>query len=275
MLIKLLSFNILRNGTGEAGDRREHIAALIRKHDPDILCLQEGGDGAFWDKLAQDYGFRHAQSIPGEFQPALFSKLPVKVVATHNQVKFVYFQIDLGGSSLGVYSTHLLHWPQRDAERVASLHKLLSFARAQEDCMVCIAGDFNSRTRGEEGLSWGVDSIARHNQCAIRPDDWVRATDVMAVEAYIDCYRRLNDTPGYTLHPLSEQLNPEMVADRKKAQQAAGVLGGLSLLPPMVRIDYIFANPALAERLTSCHSDDTELALQASDHLPLVATFAL
>lgn len=268
--IKLMTFNILRDGTGEGGDRRESIAAVIRKHDPDILCMQEGGDDTFWLELAKDRGFKHVQNIPGEFQPALFSKLPVKLVATHSGVKFVYFQIDLGRLMLGVYCVHLMHWPPAEGERIAALRKLLALMHAQGDAFVCIAGDFNSRTRGEQGIDWGVERIAAFNKCAIRPDDWTRAADAMALAGFVDCYRRLNTASGYSLHPLMDgTTEPGPEIPKAELRQ----IGHARFVPPVVRIDYVFANPPLAERLVRCQLDESDEAFQASDHLPLIATF--
>jgi exodeoxyribonuclease III len=270
--IKLMTFNILRDGSGEGGDRRGRIAAVIRKHDPDILCMQEGGDHGFWMELAKERGFKHVQNIPGEFQPSLYSRLPVKQVATHSGVKFVYFQIDLGRFTLGVYSVHLMHWPPAEAERVTALRKLLALMQAQGDALVCIAGDFNSRMRGEQGLDWGVERIAVHNNCVIRPDEWTRATDVMVSAGLADCYRRKNAWPGYGLHLLTDGTSgPEPEVPRDQLRR----IGDGEFMPPVVRIDYVFANPVLAERLVSCELDESDEAFGASDHLPLLATFEI
>lgn len=268
--LKLMTFNILRDGAVEGGDRREQIAEVVRKHDPDVICMQEGGDDAFWLDMAKARGFKHVQNIPGEFQPALFAKQKVKQVATHSGVKFVYFQIDLGRSTLGVYSVHLMHWPPAEAERVAALRKLLALMQAQGDAFVCIAGDFNSRMRGEQGMDWGVERIAAFNKCVIGPDDWTRATDTMALAGFIDCFRRLNTAPGYSLHPLTDGASESgaKIPDDKLRR-----IGEKLLMSPVVRIDYVFANPALAERLVSCEFDTSDEAFQASDHLPLIATF--
>ncbi|MGH8501579.1 MAG: endonuclease/exonuclease/phosphatase family protein [Gammaproteobacteria bacterium] len=267
-----MTFNILRDGAGEGGDRRERIAAVISKHNPDVLCMQEGGDDAFWRGMADEQGYKHVQNIPGEFQPSLYSRLPVKQIATHSGVKFVYFQVDLGRFTLGVYSIHLMHWPPAEGERVAALRKLLALMQAQGDAFVCIAGDFNSRTRGEEGLDFGVQRIAAFNNCVIGPHDWLRAAEAMAMAGFIDCYRRKNAAPGYSLHPLTDgapQPGAPIAADQLRR------IGDTLMMPPVVRIDYIFANPALTDRLTACELDASDEALQASDHLPLVATFKI
>lgn len=270
-----MSFNVLRDGVGESGDRTALIDAVVERHNPDLLCVQEGGDHPFWRTLADHLGYRHTLSIPGEFQPALFSRLPVKTTAGHSGVKFVYFQVQLGIATLGVYSLHLTHWPQRDAERAASLRKLFAFIDAQRDPLVCVAGDFNSRTRGEAGLAWGVAEIAKRNETSIGPNDWIRATELMTEQGFADCYRRLNHAPGYSLHPRSLELLDAVPAEWRAWQHTYRAPDGAPLTPPLVRIDYIFANPLLAEHLAGCALDESELALQASDHLPLMATFTL
>ncbi len=268
--LKLMTFNILRDGTGEGGDRRERIAAVIGKHNPDIVCMQEGGDGVFWQEMAKERQFKRMQNIPGEFQPSLYSKLSVKQTATHNGVKFIYFQLDLGRFTLGVYNVHLMHWPPAEGERVTALRKLLAFMAAQGDALICVAGDFNSRTRGEPGLSFGIERIAAHNKCEIAPHDWTRATDAMALAGFIDCYRRKNTAPGYSLHPLTDgtkESGPEIPADQLRW------FGNMRTMSSVVRIDYVFANPALSERLISCELDASNAAFEASDHLPLIASF--
>ena len=41
--------------------------------------------------------------------------------------------------------------------------------------------------------------------------------------------------------------------------------------PVWVRVDRIYANPALSERLVACDIDDSHEAFEASDHLPFLA----
>jgi|GEM_PF-1280671 len=272
--ITLMTFNVLRDGQHEGGDRRARIAEVVRWHSPDILCMQEGGDDPFWQEMADELGFRHSKNIPGEFRPALFSRLPVLEVATHSEARFVYFQVDLGGARrMGVYSVHLVHWPQMDAERVKALRKLLALMAVQEDPLVCVAGDFNSRTRGEPGIDWGVEAIARHNHTTIGPERWNAATDLMASEGLVDCYRRLNSDPGYSFHRPSEELSQAMPEQGRHAR--AETPEDLAGVPPVVRLDYIFANPLLTRYLVSCAPDSSRLAMEASDHLPVIAEFVI
>jgi endonuclease/exonuclease/phosphatase family metal-dependent hydrolase len=65
---------------------------------------------------------------------------------------------------------------------------------------------------------------------------------------YADCYREAHpDEPGYTF-PASD---------------------------PAIRFDYIFAPPIMRPRLLACDVVNVPAALEASDHRPLLARFAL
>jgi exonuclease III len=63
---------------------------------------------------------------------------------------------------------------------------------------------------------------------------------------YVDCYRAVDaGAPGYTY----------------------------SSATPWLRLDYLFASPALASRLVQCHVVCEGSTKQASDHLPVWAEF--
>lgn len=274
-VIKLMTFNILRDGTGELGDRRERIAAVVRHHSPDLLCMQEGGDDLYWTRFAQDLGFRHFENVPGEYKPALFSRLPVSDSASDADLAYVYFRLDLGATSLGVYSVHLPYHPARDELRLANLNSLLDCVRTRGDANVCLAGDFNSRSRGEPGEDWGLEYFARRNDCPIGADDWLAATELMHSAGFVDCYRTRHAEPGYTRHPAVDNLRGMGPAFWERAKQAAGLHETSELAPATVRIDYVYANPALASGLSACELDASNEALAASDHLPLIASFTI
>ena len=78
-----------------------------------------------------------------------------------------------------------------------------------------------------------------------------KATGMMKKAGFTDTYRALHNDSGYTLH---------------KALDEVGVQAG-------VRIDYLFANPLLADMLTDSRVIDSDEAYAASDHLPLTARF--
>jgi exonuclease III len=95
---------------------------------------------------------------------------------------------------------------------------------------------------------------------AIHPDDPIgelpegvmqgyiarRPIQVLLDAGYVDCYRMLNpETPGYTY----------------------------SSFHPWLRLDYLFASPTLAGRLSACDVVTGAGAQHASDHLPVWAEF--
>ena len=270
-----MTFNVLRDGAVELGDRRERIATIVKHHDPDLLCLQEGGDDPFWTDFARDAGYRHFENVPGEYKPALFSRLPVVDSASDASIAFVYFRIERPDTTLGIYSVHLPYHPARDDLRESHLRDLLECVRARGDEQVCLAGDFNSRTLGEPGSDWGVEYFAHRNDCTIGPGDWNRATEMMAAEGFVDCYRQHHSEPGYTRHPAVQNLRELGPEFWNRTKHAAGLSEDARLAPAVVRIDYVYANPALAAGLMACDLDASDEAMAASDHLPLVASFKI
>ncbi len=63
--MKLMTFNILANGEKEAGYRQKHIQQVIARHKPDILCMQEGGDGDFWEDMIKENNFVFSKNTEG------------------------------------------------------------------------------------------------------------------------------------------------------------------------------------------------------------------
>ena len=129
-----------------------------------------------------------------------------------------------------------------------------------------------SRTTGSD---WGVEYFAHRNDCTIGPGDWNRATEMMAAEGFVDCYRQHHSEPGYTRHPAVQNLREPGPEFWNRTKHAAGLSEDAHLAPAVVRIDYVYANPALASGLMACDLDASHEAMAASDHLPLVASFKI
>src|SRR5258708_16451553 len=143
---------------------------------------------------------------------------------------------------LHLFATHLAsRWNvQQPADEVITILQVL---RTVADELHLLAGDMNALRPGDHvgtpptGEQKRGDAVDGAPRLAIR----------RILEAgYADCYRRLHPrTPGFTY--------PSDV--------------------PWLRLDYIFASPALAQYLDSCDVVTTRAARRASDHLPVWATF--
>lgn len=272
--MKIMTFNVLVDGLHEAGDRRDLIRQVVAKHRPDVLCVQEGGDDPFWKTLAAENQFVEHLHSEGRYRPSLFSKWPAaksEVVDVFSPGA-IYFEGEVAGIPLVVLNVHLPWKVTQDADRVAALQDLFERFALRDEPNACICGDFNSRSGGEPGERWTAEllCIAAETSPPVREDQWVAATEFAKAQGFIDCYRRLHDETAYSFHPSRE--NAMRIAPEVVATLPAGAAEGV-FLPCGVRIDYIFANAAMAARLKRCDIDDGELALSASDHLPFVVEF--
>jgi exonuclease III len=272
--MKIMTFNVLVDGLHEAGDRRDLIRQVVAKHRPDVLCVQEGGDDPFWKSLAAENQFVEHMHSEGRYRPSLFSKWPAdrSEVVDDFSPGGIYFKGVVAGIPLVVLNVHLPWKVTQDADRVAALKGLFERFALRDEPNVCICGDFNSRSVGEFGETWMAElqCAAAETQPPVREDQWMVATSFVKERGFIDCFRQLHDEQAYSCHLSQEnakRIAPEIVAALPAATRT-GVF-----LPCAVRIDYIFANAAMAARLKSCDIDDSDLAFSASDHLPFVAEF--
>jgi endonuclease/exonuclease/phosphatase family metal-dependent hydrolase len=101
-----------------------------------------------------------------------------------------------------------------------------------------LAGDLNALASGD---STGEPPPGVVPRLGTRRD----FLDPFRAAGYVDCYRAVHDEPGYTYSADS----------------------------PWLRLDYVFASPALAPQLRSAGVVATPVAARASDHLPVWAEF--
>ena len=165
MIMKVMCYNILIDGSDDgapgiyrAGNRRDLIAATIRRQAPDILCMQEGGDHDYWREFAGANGYETFVNLAGVYRPALMAKMPCRTTVCIDAFSpgAVYGQFQLVGRRLGVYSIHLPPSVDADRARVAALMTLKEHAEAANDDYVCIAGDCNSRRDGAKRGRYGI-----------------------------------------------------------------------------------------------------------------------
>ncbi len=272
--MKLMTFNILTNGEGEAGYRQQEIQQVIAKHHPDILCMQEGGDGDFWTAMIKEQGFVFSNNLEGSYRPSIYSRFPV---LDHKALDFFspgghYIRIPFRDSELIILNVHLPWKPTEDPERVAVLEELISTYGGNSDRYVCICGDFNSRTSGEYGEAWQVEYMSRFiglNE-PISNGEWVAATSFVKTKGFTDSYRHLHSARGYSVHNTIETMRDKCPEFEKHFSDE--VLQG-RFLPAGVRIDYIFVNDKLLSCLKSCEMDDSPATFNSSDHSPFIAEF--
>jgi exodeoxyribonuclease-3 len=246
--VKVLSYNIK-----EGGDARlPFIARIIHAQQPDAVALLEANSHANAEALARQLGM---QIVFGKantpFHIAWLTSLSVLRWENHRlpilSKTLLEIEIDsngVGDSTLRLFATHLgsRHDKHTPAEEVPTILNVLR-PLVEADQPHLLVGDFNALAPGDPigPLPEGVEKRGEAIDGAPRP-----AIAAILEAGYIDCYRVLHPkTPGYT-YPSDG---------------------------PWLRLDYIFASPALAERLQGCDVVAGGETDRASDHLPIWVEF--
>jgi endonuclease/exonuclease/phosphatase family metal-dependent hydrolase len=304
-MTRILSYNILMGGTG----RLEDIEGMIRLANPDIVGLVEAVDPdvvqTLADRLGMDYRTNAATDGAWPTSSALLSRLPImysKVHAHPNVLNRPLLEVgieELHGEKLRVFVAHLTaHFAYGrggDVPRCKEVREILQVMRAKPGPHV-LMGDFNALAPGDKlkashllrylvdldkrrllnppgsdghpYLSYVVPPQLRlfipllrlipHSQLLCNLFDeagsWYAprgSIGLLRASGYVDCFRYVNPRAwGFTCPAAS----------------------------PAGRIDYLFANPLLATRLTACkvaHGGQDVDAQEASDHLPVMADFGV
>jgi exodeoxyribonuclease-3 len=210
-----------------------------------VALLEATRGSAAW-LLARQLGmqlvFGHAHSA---FHIAWLSRLPVTRSANHRLPGLAKTLLELEivwqDAPLRLFATHLaaggdsMH-PAQEAPLIVDALRPLA---GQPYLLV---GDFNSLAPSD-GV--GPTPPGWEPLRASLDDDPRRAVQLILEAGHVDCFRALHpDAPGYT-YPTNA---------------------------PWLRLDYIFASPALAEHVTACDVVADARATRASDHFPLWAT---
>jgi endonuclease/exonuclease/phosphatase family metal-dependent hydrolase len=303
-MTRILSYNILAGGV-----RRVHqLTNIISSAQPDIVGLVEANNPRIVEEIAQNLGmhYRMSESYTQKFkgQIALLSRLPILETHSHhliNKYKSSVLEASIeeeDGSKLTVFVTHLTSafYQSRggDGQRRREVHDVLRIMASKKGTPHLLMGDFNAiapgdRLQASSLLRYVIIMDQKHrrnpsigqghpNLDDVIPEPlrflypWMKTISrnellstlldktgslyisrgsirMLRKAGYIDCFRAKNpDDPGFTC--------------------PAGSLAG--------RIDYIFASPDLAERLSASYrvtEGNGLLGEEASDHLPVVAEF--
>ena len=243
MKLKLLSYNIRFGGQG----REERLSEVIREAAPDIVVFQEATDTRVIQSLSEATGLtvwaaRPAHSI------AFISRVRVAHHQWHYPpgARHSFLEIALADSETRIFGLHLKarfsKWSER--QRAFEIRALLKSIERHQSGFHVLAGDFNTLAPGE---ILDVRRMPRWIQALV----WLSGRDIqretiqiMLDENYVDGYR--------LLHP--EDKGPTFPT-----------------WDPHVRLDYIFTPKTYAGRLKACEVLNTQAALAASDHFPLMA----
>jgi len=303
-MIRILSYNILAGG----GRRVHQLTNIINSVQPDIVGLVEASKPQIVEEIAQSLGmhYRMSESYTQTYkgQTALLSRLPILESQAHYlSNKYVRSLLEVcieeeDGHELTVFVTHLTaaFYQSRggDGQRRREVQEILHIMASKKGTPHLVMGDFNAIAPGDRLQASALlryllikDKQYRRNPYvdlghpnldSVIPESlrflypWMETISrnkllsalldktgslyasrgsirLLRKAGYIDCFRMNNPyDPGFTC--------------------PAGSLAG--------RIDYIFASPELAERLSASYRITEGNGLhteEASDHLPVVAEF--
>ena len=303
-MTRILSYNILAGGKR----RVDQLTKIISSAHPDIVGLVEANSLRAVEELADRLGMQYRMSgsptQARDWQTALLSHLPI--VETHS-----HFRSDIlskpvlevcieeeDGYKLTVFVTHLAAAFYRgrggDSIRRREVQEILRIMASKQGTPHLLMGDFN----------------------AIAPGDHLKASALLRYLIKMDLQYRRNPhedfghpnldsvvpEPLRFLYPLLQTIPRSKVlcALLDRAGSLYARRGSISMLrkagyidcfrytnpddpgftcpaaAPAGRIDYIFASPELAKRLSRCCVVTEGNGLrgdEASDHLPVVAEF--
>lgn len=235
--VRILAYNIWDGG----GHRLGAIADVVRGESPDAVALVEAtADSAalLARRLGFEIAFGESNSIFG-VHVAWLSRRPFERTRNHRlpQLSKTLLEVEVDG--LQLFATHLAsrheeHVYPRDGEIRAILEVLGRVSGPH-----LLVGDFNALGRYDPvgtpppGVVPRGDAVPGAPRAGLVP---------LTAAGYVDCYRLHHDEAGHT-YPADA---------------------------PWLRLDYAFASPELAPRVTACDVVASDLAARASDHLPLV-----
>lgn len=246
MTLKLLSYNILKGGTG----RESYLAAVINREAPDLVVLQEATRPDVVRRLAEATGMTTALASPGR-SVACISRVPV---ASHRWARplfsqHAYLEIVLKDSGARIFGVHLsaVHAAWTERRRVRELRSLLSVTTRHMETCHLVAGDFNTLAPDEKfdasKLPYRLRVLVWLSGGRIR---W-QTIAIMLGAGYVDTFRVCDPTGDGLTFPTWD---------------------------PHVRLDYAFVPKAFADRLDACAVvRDNPDVKRASDHFPLRIDF--
>lgn len=244
MELTVLSYNIWAGGEG----RLERLARVIAAERPDVAALIEVTPESA-DKLGEALG---ASVVTGEgnadYHLAWLSRLPVRRWENHRLPELAKTLLEVEvvshGESIRLFAAHLAssheehHYP-----RTGELRAILDVLGKAAGDPHLLVGDLNA-LQPDDAVGTPPPGVVPRGDAA--PGAVRRVLGPLADFGYTDCYRACHPgEPGFT-YPADS---------------------------PWLRLDYVFASPEMAPRLTACDIVLGKIAAQASDHFGVVARF--
>lgn len=303
-MTRILSYNILVGGTG----RVNQLTQIIQSVNPDVVGLVEATNSHVVEALAERLGMQyHMSDNPRhshDWQVALLSRLPIVRTQVHtNPSILVKPVLEVGveeakGRELIVFVTHLSaafsHGWAGDGIRRREVREILRIMQARQRTPHLLMGDFNELApgdslKGSRLLRYLVEMDRRH---AGKPKGstghpYLNFVVPAPLRVFNPLLRAIPQSKllstlfdeactHYAPHGSIRLLRDAGYVDSFRRMNAHEWGFTCPAAAPAGRIDYIFASPDLAERLSACRvitEADGLPVEEASDHLPVIADF--
>ncbi|WFE39197.1 endonuclease/exonuclease/phosphatase family protein [Micromonospora sp. WMMD998] len=262
-MLRVMTWNIRTGGRDRDGtDRRDRIVSVIAAQRPDVLALQElRGLDRTLGGLAERAGMAPYVARSWFGQPvAVLVRPPLRVLRAgrvrrpfHHAAARV--EVATGAGPLTVFSTHLN--PYSGGRRRMEADWLAAAVRRTGGELALLVGDLNTLDPGVEHTDRLAGLAPGYRRRHLRRDG--RTVDTRAVA-------RLLDGGLVDLWPRSGGDEPGglTVPTRHGGAEFAGM-----------RLDYLLATPALADRVRAVRVVRDGGADAASDHYPVLAELDL
>ncbi len=256
---KLLSYNIL-NGLQNNDTVKNMYVDWVKQINPDMVAYQEMNDFTqkSLEEFAKRYGHPYAViSKETGYPVALTSKYPivnVQKVVDNMWHAYLYANINNIHAMVIHFSPHRLEKRQYEVREI-----LARAALVPEGEKIAIMGDFNSLAEidapnySEEMLEARKQSESKNTEIRNLNNGQLdyTVTKAMLEANYIDLLKQFHSDFKYTIG--SQKYRGRFLS----------------------RIDFVWANEALAKCATSAEVIYDEYTEQMSDHYPLLMTFEL
>lgn len=305
-MTRVLSYNILIGGS----KRIEKLARLIESANTDIIGLVEATDSLVVETLAQRLHMHYAMSGRGkndrDWQVALLSRFPIIATKVHTYPKIMTRRHILettveepDGTQITAFVVHLTadfyNGAAANRKRRGEIQLALSLMAQKSGTPHLIMGDFNSiaphePVYGSKLLRYQLHEREKYYQRIAAVSNFqVHHKTEMTLRSYILRPMVRFVLTNSILCTVIDKVGARYAQGGFDQLQSAGYIDCFRTMNPNAlgftcpssalagRIDFIFASPELAARLTASDviaEGNGVRGEEASDHLPVIADFS-
>ena len=257
--LKVLSYNVLKGLQNDSLIQAEYID-WVNKLSPDIVAYQEmnGFTQKSLEKFAERYGHPYAiQSKIEGFPVALSSRYPivnVQKVVDNMWHAYIYANVN----NIHIFVVHFSPFSYK--KRQSEMKQILAHAALlPQDEKILIMGDFNSldASEAEHHTADYVSSMQERE----KKEAHIRNLNNGKVDYTVMSY--IKDAGFKDTYWLTNKTATNSIPTKKYGK------------PSMRRIDYMWANPAMAKFVKSSTVIHDATTDHISDHYPVFVTFDL